>query len=83
MIKALNDKLKKDPHYPIPEGFIKVNEKTPVYDYKIPPDIAAKVPESRVIAIELLDDIVNTIMGFHFLEPLVSFEEYPKVKSMV
>ena len=36
LIKALNDKLRKDPNYPIPEGFIKVTEKTPVYEYKIP-----------------------------------------------
>jgi hypothetical protein len=36
LIKALNEKLKKDPGYPIPEGFIKVTEKTPIYDYKVP-----------------------------------------------
>jgi len=31
LIKALNDKLKKDPSYPIPEGYVKIGEKTPVY----------------------------------------------------
>jgi hypothetical protein len=83
LIKALNDKLKKDPNYPIPEGFIKVTEKTPVYEYKVPADIAAKISESKVIAVELLDELVNGTVGFHFLEPMVSFEDYPKVKSMV
>jgi hypothetical protein len=79
----LNDKLKKDPNYPIPEGFIKVTEKTPVYEYKVPTDIAAKISESKVIAVEMLDELVNGAVGFHFLEPMVSFEDSPKVKSMV
>lgn len=26
LLKALNDKIKQDPHYPIPEGYIKVSE---------------------------------------------------------
>jgi hypothetical protein len=37
LIKALNEKLAKDPNYPVPEGFMKQLEKTPVYDYVIPP----------------------------------------------
>ena len=36
LIKALNDKLSKDPHYPIPEGYLKQLEKTPVLDYHLP-----------------------------------------------
>jgi hypothetical protein len=36
LIKALNDKLKADPQYPIPEGFMKQMERTPVFDYHIP-----------------------------------------------
>ena len=83
LIKALNEKLKKDPGYPIPEGFIKVTEKTPIYDYKVPLALAQILPESKVIATEVLDDILNTILGFHFLEPLVSFEDFPKVRSML
>ncbi len=46
LIKALNEKLKKDPNYPIPEGYIKVTEKTPVYKYKVPVCISEKLPES-------------------------------------
>ena len=83
LIKALNDKLRKDPTYPIPEGYIKVTEKTPVYDYKVPLDLAAKLPEAKVIAVEVLDELVSGALGFHFLEPLVSFEDHLKVKSMV
>jgi hypothetical protein len=36
LIKALNEKLAKDPNYPIPEGYVKQLEKTPIYDYIIP-----------------------------------------------
>ena len=59
LIKALNDKLKNDSNYPIPEGFMKLIEKTPLYDYKIPHDIAEKLPESKVVAIEVLDEIFS------------------------
>ena len=37
LIKALNEKLARDPNYPVPEGFMKQLEKTPVYEYVIPP----------------------------------------------
>lgn len=40
LVKALNEKLAKDPNYPIPEGFAKHLEKTPVLDYRIPADVA-------------------------------------------
>ena len=83
LIKALNDKLRKDPSYPIPEGYIKVTEKTPIYEYKIPADIATRIPEAKVIAVEMMDEIVCSALGFHFLEPIVSFEDFPKVKSMI
>jgi hypothetical protein len=83
LVKALNEKLKKDPSYPIPEGFVKVTEKTPVYDYKIPLEIAEKLAPSKVICVEILDEMVNKTFGFHFLEPLVTFEEFPKVKPVM
>lgn len=36
LVKALNDKLRQDPQYPVPEGYMKQLEKTPVYDYSVP-----------------------------------------------
>jgi hypothetical protein len=51
--------LKKDPSYPIPEGYLKIGEKTPVYQYLIPQEIAAMLNESKVVCVELLDEIVN------------------------
>ena len=62
---------------------MKVTEKTPVYDYRVPRDVAAKLKESTVIGIEVLDGILNAIFGFHVLEPLVSFEDFPKVKPIM
>jgi hypothetical protein len=82
-MRALNEKLKLDPQYPIPEGFMKVVEKTPVYDYRIPPELASSLPEGKVIALELVDDILNTAFGFHYLEPLVTFQDVLKVKHMI
>ena len=35
LIKALNDKLAEDPNYPIPEGYFKQVEKTPIYYYRL------------------------------------------------
>jgi hypothetical protein len=55
----------------------------PVDEYKIPPDIAVLLQESKVISIETLDSILNLALGLHFLEPSVSFEETTKVKPMM
>jgi len=35
---------------------------------------------SQAVAVELLDEILNKALGIHFLEPLVQFEKYYKVK---
>jgi hypothetical protein len=67
----------------VPEGFLKVVEKTPVYEYKVPLQIAKNIPESRVICLEVLDSILNDVCDFHFLEPLVSFKDVLKVKPML
>lgn len=83
LIKALNEKMRNDPQYPIPEGYIKVVEKTPVYEYKIPADIAKCIKESMVISVEVLDGFIHAALGFHFLEPVVSFEDFPKVKQAI
>lgn len=35
LIQALEKKVNEDSNYPIPEGFTKVIEKTPIYSYKV------------------------------------------------
>lgn len=41
------------------------------------------MPEANLVSIELFDEIINEIMGFHVLEPLVSFEEKLKVRPLI
>ena len=36
LLHALDEKVNKDPSYPIPEGFRKVQGKVPVYRYEVP-----------------------------------------------
>ena len=83
LIKALNEKLLSDNSYPVPEGFYKVVERTPLYEYKIPHQAADFIGESKVVAIETLDGWINDIFGFHILEPLISYEEKLKVKKSI
>lgn len=80
LIKALNEKLVSDPTYPIPEGYFKQVEKTPLYEYRIPDQVAEQLKDSQVVSIELLDDLLNNLFGIHLLEPLVTFEERLKVR---
>ena len=86
LIKELNLRLMDDPTYPIPEGYFKVKEKTPIYDYTLPESILDIVSEEKVLCIEVLDEIIFEIMGFHFIEPQISYDELmrvkPKVKNM-
>ena len=35
------------------------------------------------MSVELLDDLINTLFGVHFLEPLVTIQEKLKVKPQV
>lgn len=60
LIKALNDKLRVDPTYPIPEGYSKQMEKTPIYDFVVPKPLAAQMKESKVIVLEVLDQLLNS-----------------------
>jgi hypothetical protein len=83
LIKALNEKLSKDPNYPVPEGYVKQLEKMPVIDYRIPADIASHLKPSKVAAIEVLDSILADKFGFHLLEPIMRFEERMKVKPSI
>lgn len=36
-----------------------------------------------MVSVEVFDDLLNEIFGFHMLEPLVSFEERLKVRPMI
>ncbi len=94
LVKALNDKLQSDPGYPIPEGFFKVMERTPVYEYRVPKSMYAvdeegvitdggQLSEATVLGVEVLDGFLNELFGVHILEPLVSFQELLKVRPVI
>jgi hypothetical protein len=83
LIKALNEKLANDPNYLIPEGYHKQTERIANYTFLLPETIREQLPESKCDSIEVLDDIINSIFGFHFLEPLVTYEEHLKVRPLL
>ena len=59
----------------LPDGFKKKIEKTPIVEYKLPQFVIqnSKCTESKIVAVETLDDILYEILGAHFLEPQISF----------
>jgi len=67
-----------DPNFVIPEGYSKVPEKEVVDVYQLPESLP--VPESQRVAIEVLDDILSSKFGFHFLEPVTKSIVRYKVK---
>lgn len=79
----MNEKLAKDPQYPIPEGYVKQLERTPIFNYVIPSAVRPQIKESKAIAYELLDQILSDKLGFHILEPQVRFEERYKVRPQI
>jgi len=94
LIKALNEKIAQDPSYPIPEGFYKQIEKTPIYEYKIPPLMysvdeegnivdGGMLSEAQVVSTEVFNEFLFELFGFHILEPLVKWEEKLKVRPLV
>jgi hypothetical protein len=58
LIQALDKKINQDPNYPVPEGFMKVIEKMPIYTYKVPECAAKSLKESKVMATEMMDEIL-------------------------
>ena len=83
LIKAIEHKLQEDPSYPVPEGFRKVTEKIPVYEYALPECISNVISEGQNIGTSVMDDILHQALGIHFLEPQVKFDQKIKVKPTI
>lgn len=62
----------------IPDGFFKVYEKEIKMNYTLPEYLPIK--ESKKIATETLDFIMNDLFGFHFIEPRAEAIIVPKIK---
>lgn len=83
LMQALDKKINQDPNYPVPEGYTKVIEKMPIYTYKVPECAAKFLKESKVMATEMMDEILFEVLGIHFLEPQVKFDVRYKVKQAI
>ena len=83
LVLALTQKLQTDPDYPIPEGFMKIKEKRPEYNYDLPEFTKDIAGEPMVMSLMILDELLNQKLGLHFIEPTVSYVEKVKVKRTV
>lgn len=78
VLRELNYKVLENPNYPLPDGYFKVQEKEMKLYYELPEYY--EITEGEKLCIELLDDVILNIFGFHFLEPIARFETVTKVK---
>lgn len=53
----------------MPEGFLKVKERVPVYDYTVPKATVPFIGEANAVCVEIVDELVNKLFDFHVLEP--------------
>lgn len=75
LLKNLNEKVKEQPDYPMPDGYLKVKEKVPQTEYRVPQSAVAVLGESSSVCVELVDDLVSKLFDFHILEPLITMQE--------
>jgi len=81
LLKALNNKLRENPDYPVPEGFRKINEKILSHDYRVPKFIEIK--ESQHMALDILSDLIFEKFQFHILEPIIKTEIVTKIRPII
>lgn len=78
VLRELNYKILENPNYVLPDGYYKVQEKEMKMYYQIPEYY--DISEGEKISLELLDEFMVHLFGFHFLEPIAVFETITKVK---
>jgi hypothetical protein len=83
LVKAVNEKLVTDPNYPIPEGYLKIKEKTAVYEYTLPRQCEDIMGNGAFHATQILDELVNELFGIHFIEPTVTYVDTLKLKKAI
>lgn len=57
-----------------------MKEKKTIYSYKVPEEIAPHLGESKVICVELIDELLSNAFGIHIIEPIVTFNEVQSVR---
>lgn len=78
MVAELNRRLAYDPNTKLPDGYQKVTEREMVTSYTIPHYFP--IPESKRVAIEILDEIFAKAFGTHILEPMSELKETLKAR---
>ena len=56
----------------MPDGFLKVKEKVPITDYRVPESAMGILGEPRAVCVELVDELVSKLFDIHILEPMVT-----------
>ncbi len=64
----------------LPEGYQKVKQRSQIYSYELPPELLQAVGMAKAVSVELLDEIISEMFNFHFLEPMITYDETIKVK---
>lgn len=81
MVEQLNKRIKQGQHPPIPEGYVKIKEKMPVYDYKVPEEYhQVEKGTEKAICISVIDQMLSDAFGIHILEPTVTFKEVELIR---
>ena len=77
LINQLETYIAKNPYYPLPEGYTKVETKVIIENYKIPCYINMHPMFSYIV--ELVDEIIHKNFGFHVLEPIITYDYMQKI----
>lgn len=77
VIKMLNHRLKTNPDFVLPEGYVKVKEKDVEIQYNVP----EFYPRSYVVSLEVLDQIFYKALNLHFLSPSVHIYSFSHAKG--
>jgi len=83
LLKSLNEKVKAQPDYPIPDGFLKVKERVPVIEHRVPPAALPVIGEARAVCVEVVDELVSKLFDFHVLESVITMQEQYRVKPSI
>jgi len=70
VLKELNARLKEDPTYVLPDGFVKCEQKDLIFKYDLPQTLEKYVDEKFIICYYILDYITLKALNFHLIEPL-------------
>ena len=80
VVKKLNKLLASDPETQLPEGYKRVTDKDIEVAFKIPEFLEVK--ESFKTSFELLDEVFNSALGFHLIEPFVEYRTTYRAKGI-